>query len=909
MMKILPLGNSAADAFLAGAELAPYLARAARRAPDAVDLLKRDGAEALIAKALADANAAADCESLDDAMTALRMAKLANHIGVAALDLSGGADVMQLTGHLTEFADAAVQAALTLALRKRNAARDGLFVIALGKMGAFELNYSSDIDMAVFFDPDVFDGGSLAAGETASRVVRDAMRILDENTGDGYVFRTDLRLRPDPSSTPPAVSTQMAAIYYESVGQNWERMVWIKARPCAGDKAAAERFLEVMEPFVWRRHLDYWAIADVQAIKRMINAKAGASDVNDPAPDLKLGPGGIREIEFFAQTQQIIMGGRNDILRSKKTLKSLDGLVAIGAVEADVGRELAEAYDILRDIEHRIQMLEDEQTHSLPADEEKRARIARLCGIEDLAAFDSGVSAIRSVVSHHYRDLFAEEERKAEWAAKGNLVFTGVDDDPGTVQTLASLGFSDPSRVIATIGNWHRGKTPATRTERGRGLLTALLPDLLDAMSRTGEPDTAFNRFSRFFEGLRSGVQTLSMLLAEQSLLEDLVTTLAIAPRLSETLARRPGLLEALVSPAGQEYPPSLSHDADFETQMDEVRRWQNERAFLIGHRLLHSRLPASQAALAWSDLADACASLMADAAAIETARKYGPQPGHWVVGALGKLGGRELTAGSDLDLIIVYEADEGKEGEAGHWFAKFAQRLITALSAETGEGRLYEVDMRLRPSGRAGPVAVSISAFDRYQHNEAWTWELMALTRLRIVAGNDPLGERVVEVARHAVVHGTDETTRRRDILEMRQRLWKERPPRGDWDIKLADGGLVDLEFILQQEILLSGDESCVVPTILPAIETLADAGRLSEEDAKQLSTAFQFLQSLQQIQRLAVGAEVTAESFSRGLKKRLAMASNCENFSHLEARYEAVKTAVSELRCKKIGTLATES
>ncbi|WP_370372069.1 DUF294 nucleotidyltransferase-like domain-containing protein, partial [Henriciella pelagia] len=406
-----------------------------------------------------------------------------------------------------------------------------------------------------------------------------------------------------------------------------------------------------------------------------------------------------------------------------------------------------------------------------------------------------------------------------------------------------------------------------------------------------------------------SGVQTLSMLLAETTLLEDLVTTLAIAPRLSDTLARRPGLLEALISQAGQEYPPALSRDADFETQMDEVRQWQNERAFLIGHRLLHSRLPAPQAALAWSDLADACISLMADAAAIETARKYGPQPGHWVVGALGKLGGKELTAGSDLDLIIVYEPSEDGAENAPFWFAKFAQRLITALSAETAEGRLYEVDMRLRPSGRAGPVAVSVSAFDRYQHDEAWTWELMALTRLRIVAGEVALGEQVLEIARHAIVNRPDEAACRFDILDMRQRLWRERPPRGDWDIKLADGGLVDLEFILQQEMLLSGNEASVIPTVRDAIDRLAETGALSEEDAGTLTSAFQFMQCLQQIQRLAVGAELTAENFSRGLKRRLAMATSCENFSQLESRYVAVTKAVSSIRCKKIGPLATES
>ena len=872
-------------------------------------MLETDGAKALAANAVSRAKAAPELESLDEVMAALRQAKLENHMAVAAMDLAREAPVSDLTGHLTGFADKAVEAALHAVLASRGLTFEGIFVIALGKMGAFELNYSSDIDMAAFFDPEVFAGGDPEAADIASKVVKQAMRVLEEPTGDGYVFRTDLRLRPDPSSTPPAVSTQMADVYYESVGQNWERMVWIKARACAGDMRAAEAFLARMEPFVWRRHMDYWAIADVQAVKRMINAKTAASDLADPAPDIKLGPGGIREIEFVAQTQQIIMGGRNEFLRHRKTLNALEALVAAGAVDEDVGAELADAYEALRNIEHRIQMLEDEQTHRLPKDEETRARIAKLCGTDDLAAFDRDVAHIRERVHAHYRDLFAEEERKAETASHGNLVFTGVDEDPGTVETLKNYGFSEPSRVISTIANWHRGKTPATRTERGRGLLTALLPDLLEAMSRTGEPDSAFTRFSRFFEGLRSGVQTLSMLLNEDTLLGDLVTTLAIAPRLSQTLARQPGLLEALVTPGGQEYPPALSREADFESQMDEVRRWQNERAFLIGHRLLHSRLPASQAALAWSDLADACTELMAEAAAIETARRYGPQPGDWMIGALGKLGGKELTAGSDLDLIIVFDAEEGVAGEAGHWFTKFAQRLITAISAETAEGSLYEVDMRLRPSGRAGPVAVSLKAFDRYQHEDAWTWELMALTRLRPVAGNEVLGQRTLEVARDAIVHGKSEEERRADILDMRRRLWKERPPRGEWDLKLVDGGLIDLEFVLQQAMVLSGDVSCVVPTTQDAIETLAEQGHFTSGEAGILSSAFTLLQSLQQVQRLAVGAELTADMFSEGLKARFALAANCETFEEVQQRYDAVRKEISALRLKKIGSLATES
>lgn len=909
MLVIRPLAGGPSRAFRSACDLAPYLSRAARRAPKAIEILETEGAEALQQHSLTLALQAGEAASVEEAMTRLREAKLANHIAVAARDLGGAASVSDVTADLTSFANAAVQAALRVALRQKELEANGLFIVALGKMGAFELNYSSDIDMAAFYNPDHFASGRDDPQKLADRVIRETMRILEEQTGDGYVFRTDLRLRPDPSSTPPAVSTRMAETYYESVGQNWERMVWIKGRPVAGDIGEAEAFLAKMKPFVWRRHMDYWAIADVQAIKRMINAKEGKTALEDVAPDVKLGPGGIREIEFFVQTQQIILGGRNEFLRARKTLSGLDALVASGAVEQSVASALTDAYGSLRAVEHRIQMLEDEQTHDVPADEARRTALATLCGYDSLSGFDTALHETRATVSRHYRDLFAEEDRKADAASRGNLVFTGVDEDPGTVATLSSLGFSNPSRVIATIQNWHRGKTPATRTERGRGLLTVILPDLLSAMSRTGEPDTAFVRFSQFFEGLRSGVQTLSMLVAEEALLEDLITTLAIAPRLSQTLARRPGLLESLISQHGQEFPPSIDAARDFEGRMDAVRRWQNERAFLIGHRLLHSRLPASQAALAWSDLADTCLRLMADAAAIETARKYGPQPGQWAVGALGKLGGRELTAGSDLDLLIVFEPLDDQSGEAQAWFTRFAQRLITALSAETAEGSLYEVDMRLRPSGRAGPVATSFAAFDRYQRNDAWTWELMALTRLRMVAGNEALSRRIMTAAREAIAQGKPDEERRADILDMRQRLWREKPPRGPWDIKLEEGGLVDLEFILQQGMLTAHDPSAIHATTTDALEALEGVGYLDAREASTLSHAFRLLQSLQQITRVAVGTDMQAKEFSRGLRNRLALAADCPGFQVLEHRYSDARKAVADIRGKKIGPLATES
>ena len=722
-------------------------------------------------------------------------------------------------------------------------------------------------------------------------------------TEDGYVFRTDLRLRPDPSSTPLAVSTAMAEIYYESVGQNWERMVWIKARPAAGDIAAAKRFLKGMEPYVWRRNLDYWAIGDIQAIKRMINTKAKAHEFNIPNPDIKLGPGGIREIEFFVQTQQLILGGRRPELRDNTTLGAMEALRAGGVVEDDTARDLTEAYRQLRNVEHRIQMRNDEQTHTLPKDSEAREAVAFLSGYGNLEDFDRDVLETRRLVQSAYDALFAAEDRAAGETRSGNFVFTGVDDDPGTVETLQDLGFSDPSAAIETIRSWHRGRVPATRTGRGRELLTAILPRLLEDMGKTGEADEAFRWFSRFFGGLSSGVQTLAMLLAEPDLLDDLVATLALAPRLAEILSRRPDLLESLVS--GQApVRPEIGPDTSFDGALDAWRRYHRDQHFLTGHRLLHGLIPARDAADYWTALADDTIREMAAAAKWETERRNGPQPGQWGVFAMGKLGGKELTAGSDLDILVIYDADPM---EAQKWYTRFTQRLITALSAPTAEGALYEVDMRLRPSGRAGPVAVSLPAFKSYQHKEAWTWEHMALTRLRPVVGDEGLGQAVMDIAIDAITERarTNADTIPADITDMRNRLYREKPGKGLWDLKTAAGGLIDVEFIVQQDMLLGGQPEAICASTQEAIQ----CSTFNIEERLLLADGLGLLQALQQVQRVAIGTETRSDVMPAGLRDRLCRAVEASTFRDLETELSSIKSRLHQFAVEKLHLGATES
>lgn len=841
-----------------------------------------------------------------DVMRRLRLAKLKTHMELAGDDLSGARDMLGVTAGLTDLADATLAAALEAALAKYSLVATGIFLVALGKMGAHELNYSSDIDFCCFYDPDVFDGGERSAGDAANRVTREMVRIMTEFTREGYVFRTDLRLRPDPGSTPLAVSTGMADVYYESVGQNWERMVWIKARACAGDRDAAAIFLKGMQPFVWRRNLDYWALNDIQAIKRMINTKIKAGEMRDVAPDVKLGSGGIREIEFFVQTQQLILGGRNPILRGRTTLGALDALVVEGVVEKAVSEDLRAAYFALRNVEHRLQMCDDAQTHKVPEDDAAREDVAALCGYANLTSFDRDLLDTRRIVQAAYQSLFSDADRQAAEGRVGNLVFTGVDDDPGTVETLTAQGFSNPSAAIQTIRNWHRGAVPATKTARGRELLTAILPQMLEAMGKTGEADEAFRWFTRFFEGLNSGVQTLSMLLAESELLDDLVATLALAPRLAEILARRPDLLEVLVSGRDPDK-PTLVPGTPFDTAMDEWRRYHREMSFLIGHRLLHGQIDAQDVASHWSELANASIAQMAEAAANETVRRYGEAPGKYAVFALGKLGGMEMTAGSDLDIILIYAADDL---EAQSWFTRLTQRLITALSAPTAEGALYEVDMRLRPSGGAGPVAVSIDAFERYHNEDSWTWEHMALTRLRTVCGDATLGARAVCIARDVIVKraATSADGISIDVREMRERLYRDRPGKGLWDMKLAAGGLVDIEFLVQREQLLAVNLDGTEANTEAALQKLSERGHLDATAAGDLKRGLKFLQNLQQVQRLAVGVDFEHAQMPAGLKNRLCRAVGRQKFSQLEEEIKSIKTTNKNIVHHKLQISATE-
>jgi len=909
------------QASAAAASHAPYLRRLMTRRPDLLVSPDEAWAERILRDAISAAEAIALAPPpIEEAMVILRRAKDAAHISAALADLARLWPLMQVTGAITNFADAALRAAISVAAAesaKRGdivagafdsevGAAPGIALIAMGKMGAGELNYSSDIDFSVFFDAEkLAAAGAREPRVAAVRLVAPLVRTLEGVTPDGYVFRTDLRLRPDPGSTPVAVSIASAEHYYQSLGQNWERAAFIKARAAAGDRVAGAEFLDSLAPFIWRKHLDFAAVEDVHSIKRQILSAHKSAELGDPVFDVKLGRGGIRDIELFAQTQQLILGGRNKKLRSPQTLEALDALVEAGAISQEANGAMQEAYVFFREIEHRIQMLEDAQTHKLPSDPETRTRVAALSGFESLDAFDEAVIERRRIVSEIDHQLFGDKKRSLA-DPMGSLIFTGVEDQPETLATIAKLGFADPASVSQTIRGWHHGRVRAMRSERARELLTRLTPKLLRAFSNAGDADQAFARFASFFGSLSAGVQVLALLEARPRFLDLIARVLALAPKLGDKLARRPALLDALIEPRfaiplGEDAPglrlaelrERLSDADSFEAKLNTARRFHREESFRVAVQILEQSATAEQAGAAYADLAETCVIAMADAALEEVERQHGPQPGSFTVLALGKFGGRELAGDSDLDLMLVYDAP-AENASPSDFYTRLTQRLISALSAPTEEGELYEIDTKLRPSGSKGPVAVRLSSFERYYAEEAWTWELQALTRLRPVAGDAALGARALATALAAIARPKDRTKILADVADMRARMDRERPSKSAWDLKLAPGGFVDIEFAAQALQLIAADEAVIAANTGEALAKLTASGALQPEAGARLDEAWRLLSSLQQTLRIALDGDFNLETAPQPLVGRLAAIAGVSSGAELETLLRATQAAV---------------
>jgi [glutamine synthetase] adenylyltransferase / [glutamine synthetase]-adenylyl-L-tyrosine phosphorylase len=910
------------------AEASPYLWDLVRAEPNRFLNLLHADPDARFAALVTDAqHIGLHADDETQVMRGLRRAKAEAALLIALADIGGVWPVERVTRALTEFADAALGAAVRYLLRGagasgklklRDAAKpeegSGYVVLAMGKMGAFELNYSSDIDLIVLYDP---DAPALAEGvEPAAlfvRLTRGLVKLMQERTGDGYVFRTDLRLRPDPASTPIAISIVSALNYYESTGQNWERAAMIKARACAGDIAVGETFLNEVAPFVWRKYLDYGAVADVHAMKRQMAAYKGHDEIAIEGHNIKLGRGGIREIEFFAQTQQLIAGGRHPELRERQTLVTLEDLAKGGWISRDAARDLAESYRFLRVVEHRLQMVADEQTHTLPDEREELERFSRFLGYESRDAFAAALLEHLRKVQRHYARLF--EDAPAADASRHALTFPPDKDDTETLDKLASMGFRRPLEASQAVRRWLAGEYRSLKGEFARSHLAELVPVLIDQLARSENPDQAMVALDRFLAGLHGGARLLSLLRRNPDFVSLLALALGNAPRLADILARYPHVMDALIEPSffgalpdaeklAAEFSGSLTQALSYEDLLDRARQFGQEQMFLIGARILSGTVSAEQAGEAFARLADVIIRAVHNAVEGNFVTAHGRLKGQRsAVLALGKLGGREMTASSDLDLIIVYDFDENdpqSDGArplyGGQYFARVTQRLISAIAAPTNYGALYNVDMRLRPSGRSGPVATMIGSFESYQENEAWTWEHLALTRARVVSGPPAFAARVEKVIHDVLCRPRDAETIAGDVVEMRAAIAAEKGDNERWNLKYVAGGLIDLEFIAQYLQLV---HAAAKPEILDtatarALDKAARLGVLAPEDADVLRPAVRLYQNLTQILRLCLSGPFEPKSAGPGLLSLLARAGDVPDFITLEAHLAETQAKV---------------
>jgi [glutamine synthetase] adenylyltransferase / [glutamine synthetase]-adenylyl-L-tyrosine phosphorylase len=917
------------DLVFAAASNSPYLARQMQREADNLPADLGTAPEDALAGLLAGLTLEGD-PTRAGMMQRLRAVKRRAALLIALADLGGVWRLEEVTAALTRLADATLTASLRFAMheaiaRGRFVPPDAdeplkdcaFFFLAMGKYGAHELNYSSDIDFSCYFDADRLPvAKGVEPRELAVRLTQSTVGLMQEATGDGYVFRCDLRLRPDAGSTQIAVSTRAAESYYETMGQNWERAAMIKARACVGDKAVAAAFLANLEPFIWRKYLDYAAISDIHSIKRQIHAHGGHGEIAVAGHNIKLGRGGIREIEFFAQTQQLILGGRIPSLRETRTVDALAALTDKGIIADDTRADLAAAYDFLRTLEHRLQMIEDEQTHTLPKTADGLDNVARFMGFAGTDEFSAALRAKLACVQGHYAKLFESAPSLSEDA--GSLVFTGVDEDPETVQTLKKLGFSQPEALSATIRGWHHGRIRATRSEKAREKLTALMPLLLHALAKTANPDIAFTRFDKFLTGLPSGVQVFALLYSNPGLLDLIAEIVGTAPRLADHLAARPGLLDVLIDIDFLRHQPDLAELKEslavllrgtkaHEEKLDVVRRWTKDQQFRVGLQLLRLEIDGINAGYAFADVAEAAIEALHGAVIAQAVAAHGEIPGgEMVVIAMGRLGGREMTAASDLDLIFVYDHAPGAIASDGArpiapstYFARASQHLISALTVMTGEGGLYDVDMRLRPSGNKGPVAVSFETFSKYQADEAWTWERLALTRARAVAGPPALRARVEGVIRASLTAPRDAAKTLADVADMRDRLDRERPAKTAWDLKEAKGGLFDVEFMVQGLQLVHATSKPEVLNVntLDALHALAAANALAPEDAKMLEDKARLYQSITHILRLTVEGTFDPAAASPSLRALIARTANLPTFEDVEAQLEKIQMELREL------------
>jgi glutamate-ammonia-ligase adenylyltransferase len=751
-------------------------------------------------------------------------------VALAIGDLAGAFALPRVMQELSDFADRALDTAIAAAIRRRvpHAESAGFTALALGKQGARELNYSSDIDPILLYDPARLPRRERdEPGEAAQRYARTILALLNEQTADGYVFRVDLRLRPASEVSPLAISFDAALTHYESSALAWERAAFIGARSAAGDVGAGENFLASITPFVWRRSLDFTALEEIRRLTTRIRDHHKGPAEPGPGFDLKRGRGGIREIEFFAQTQQLIHGGRHPALQVRGTRAALDALAEAGIVSPEDAAMLGASYDRLRAIEHRLQMVDDRQTHSLPLDRAAIDNVARLDGLLDGAALIDELGAVTGRVASRYDTLLeGGDGRPAPRPARNGAVVSGIEQ---------------------RIDRW-RDTLRTLRGSEARAALAALRPTLVDALAAAPEPDRAMTRLETVLEQVSTAINLFRLFEARPGLLDQVLRLVTLAEPLAEGLGRHPEWLDALIDSRALDLPGSVDElaaqmsqaPADYERRLDRIRAVVGEARFALGVQRVEAQHDPLEIAAGLARVAQAALETGAATAIEEFEAVHGRIAGDdLLVLGLGRLGGGALTHASDLDVIYLFSGEIGTESDgrrpltASLYFNRLAQRVTAALSVPTAAGALYEIDTRLRPQGAQGPLAVSLDSFARYQREDAWTWEHMALTRARPLFGPAPARTALQRIIDKVLRQDRDPATLRADVLKMRGEIAANKKPAGPLDAKLQRGGLIDCEFIVHY--LQLRERAGFTPDLGKAIAELSGAGLLPTEFGAQ--------------------------------------------------------------------------
>ncbi len=743
----------------------------------------------------------------------------------------------------------------------------GWTVLALGKLGAGELNFSSDVDLIALHDTNnaLFDSHD-AVQPFFVKMTRDLIRLLSSTTRDGIGWRVDLRLRPDPGATAVSIDLNAAIGYYESIARTWERAAFIRARPIAGDLKLGNNFLDQIQPFIWRKTLDYTVLEDMKTMLRRPPQTEGWLGYN-----LKTGKNGIRQIEFFIHVLQLVTGGRDTNLRARNSLLALNALAEADWITDEQSDALGKAYHQLRRIEHRLQMIGDNQTHSLPRSIEDLEKFAHFMGHNGANRFCVEISALLDRVGEHAaHDLLNPPAQTGDDNKSIRNIL--IDDYDTLITWLADNGFQRPKIVADTLSGWMAGRVSATRSERARALLNRLMPDILISLTAADAPDDKFAALAQFIEGLPASIQIFSLLDYNRDLTRLLCDILLLSPQLGNHLRQHPTLFDLLLYKAFFEPLPVTDimvtqlrescNKLPVEESLDQLKIKVRELKFRVEVQALSQIIDSNDLAKGLSAIAMATVVLILDFAKADMVRRHGRIEGKINILGLGRLGTRQMTVSSDLDLLVIYKASESALSESKQpisapiYFARLAQTMVSWLSTATAEGILYPVDLRLRPEGKAGSIATSIDRFQTYFAKDAWIWEKLALTKARFIAG-DPTLAKQLEAAIHKIVNKShDRRVVGKAVGSMLKRIRKSRNGKSKWHLRTRDGGLVHLDLLVQAMRLENGNlfnDTGQSPSDI--LDRLLAVKKINSPDFTELKAATNLFNEIYQCIRLTFG------------------------------------------------------